>query len=435
MIHKLIFLFTIIFLFGCVNQPLINQKIVSSDIANFWEAYDKMTSTQDTTLQLQYINELYIDKGTIGLQNIMALKNYTAEGYVDAINKYPKFWNSIRANTLQSKDHQEDIVKSIQKLKAIYPDLSPATIYFTIGILRTNGTIMDSTVLIGSEMSFADKTTIVDELPDWRKPFFTDYNPIEGLELLCTHEYVHTQQTALVDNLLTYCLYEGVAEFVSTKALGVPSEVPAIKFGKDNEAIVKAEFEKDLFIPQRTYNWLWGQNQNELKVRDLGYYIGYSICENYYEKSKDKTLAIKEMIELDFSNEDQIEAFVNTSGFLTDSLNIIYKNFESSIPTVVGIKSLVNGSQDVDPTVKQITLNFSKPMDKENRGFEFGPLGEENVLRVEKVIGFSEDGKSFTIEIGLVPNKQYQTLVSNRFISVDGIPLKPYLIDFKTRVK
>jgi len=435
MLQKTIILLLTLFLVSCEEVPKISQEIVTTDVDNYWLAYDKIIATQDSALQYQYINELYIEKATVGLKNIMIAKKYTAKDYVEAINNYPKFWTSVRANTYKSKEYDDRIIECIQKLKKLYPELKPAPIYFTIGALRTGGTILDKTVLIGSEMSFADKSTVADELPEWRQPFFENYNPIEGVELLCTHEYVHTQQEELVDNLLTYCLYEGVAEFVSTQALNVPSNTPAVQFGKDNESIVKARFEEDMFIPQNTYNWIWGENRNELKVRDLGYYIGYAICEKYYEKAKDKTKAIKEMIELDFSNEEEIENFVDASNFLSDSLNQIYEKYEASRPTVLEVEPKVINQQDVSPMLKKITLNFSTAMNKESRGFDLGPLGVDHVLRVQKVVGFSEDGKSFTFEVALEPDKQYQSLVNNRFMSTDGVPLKPFLIDFKTGKK
>ena len=74
-------------------------------------------------------------------------------------------------------------------------------------------------------------------------------------------------------------------------------------------------------------------------------------------------------------------------------------------------------------------------MDKNHRGFDYGPLGESNVLRVKSVIGFSEDGKSFTFEVELKPNQRYQSLVASTFRSIEGNPLKPFLIDFQTAEK
>lgn len=94
--------------------------------------------------------------------------------------------------------------------------------------MRTNGTTRDSLVLIGSELAMADSSTDISEFEgrtkEWLETFFGT-NSMEGLVLLNVHEYVHTQQNPIPDNLLHIALYEGVAEFVSVKAMGVPSNV------------------------------------------------------------------------------------------------------------------------------------------------------------------------------------------------------------------
>lgn len=74
-------------------------------------------------------------------------------------------------------------------------------------------------------------------------------------------------------------------------------------------------------------------------------------------------------------------------------------------------------------------------MNTNHRGFDFGPLGENNVLRVKNVVGFSEDGKSFTFEVELKPDQKYQSLITNSFRATNGVNLKPYLIDIKTAVE
>ena len=52
---------------------------------------------------------------------------------------------------------------------------------------------------------------------------------------------------------------------------------------------------------------------------------------------------------------------------------------------------------------------------------------------LQKNIGFSEDGLSYSFEIKpLETNKQYQLLATDAFLSKSGIPLKPYLIDVRT---
>lgn len=422
----------LLFLSGVVNAQVLKQEFVSSDVTNFWQAYDSIVNTTDSVRQISFINDLYISKASQGLVDIINVRGYTAEDYVEAINKYPKFWTSARYNTIRSSEVYPEITEDIRKLQVIYPSLKPSTIYFTIGLFRTGGTTMENRVLIGSELSLADKSVDPSELPAWRQPFYQLYNPKKDIALLCTHEYIHTQQHPGVDNLLCNALREGVAEFVSCLATGKSSNTPSFEFGRNNEEKVKAKFIQDLFLSEKMYNWMWGENQNEFKERDLGYYIGYRICENYYNAAKDKQKAIKDLIEIDFSNEKNVEQIIDDSKFFSKSIKKINKEYEKSRPYITHIEQFKNGSKGVDPNITTITLHFSEPMNPGYRGFDYGPLGEDYVLGVQKVIGFSEDGKSFSYEIKLLPNKQYQTLVTNQFRNKNGIRLKPYLIELTT---
>lgn len=408
------------------------QQIVTSDIDHFWQAYDQISKTKDSVEQYKLLQELYLDKASEGLKALMEVRRYTPQAYLEAINRYPKFWNSIRKNTFKSKKLSKEISGNVEKLRQLYPSLKPSTIYFSVGVFRTNGTIRGNNVLIGSEMALSGKNVDVSELPEHPKEFNRLYNPIMEIGLLCTHEYIHTQQNLPLDNLLCNSLYEGVAEFISCLATGKSSNTPSFRFAAQNEEMVKRKFINDLFIPNNMYNWIWGNNENELKERDLGYYMGYRICEEYLKRSADKQKAIREMIELDYTNDQAVETFVNQSGYFSQSVQELYDAFEKSRPTVIHMAPFENGSKEANPHTKIITLNFSEPMNPDARGFDYGPLGESHVLMVQKVIGFSEDGKSFSFEVNLQPGKQYQSLVTNNFVSASGVPLKPYLIDFTT---
>jgi hypothetical protein len=410
-----------------------SQPIITTDIDNFWKAYDKIVTTTDTTQQLAYLQKLYIEPATPGLVNIMRARNYTPQAYITAINRYPKFWQSIRANTYKANSISANISTHIEQLRKLYPDLKPAPIYFTIGLFRTNGTATGGMILIGAEMALADKSVVTTELPTSLQAFYNSFTPIDDIGLLVVHEYVHTQQKEIVEELLEASLYEGVAEFISTKATGKPSYSPAIEFGKKNEATVKAKFEIDMFGVNNIYSWLWSSRPNTFNMRDLGYYIGYGICERYYNQAPDKGKAVKELIELDFSNKVELKKLVDQTKFFPNSIHSLSETYEKARPNVVGISQFKNGSQDVDPNLTKVTIQFSESMNKAYRGFEYGPLGESNVLSVRKVIGFSEDGKSFTFEVSLKPNERYQSMVSAAFRTPGGYCLKPYLIDFKTK--
>jgi hypothetical protein len=424
-------------IFSVASTFLYSQEkipVITSDIGNFWKAYDKISSTTDSVQQYNYLNTLFIAKGTPGLHAFMEARGYTPKSYVDAINSYPLFWQSVRKNTYKASQFGEQINKELLKLKKLYPEMKPAPVYFTVGAMRSGGSAGKGMVLIGSEMALADENTVSDEFPETmaqgRRVYF-DSNPINDVVLLNIHEYVHTQQKPIVHNLLSYVIYEGVAEFVSVKATGKPSAAPAVQFGKKNPD-VKRKFEQEVFNFRATDKWLWSDVQNEFNVRDLGYYIGYALCEKYYEAAKDKQLAIKKMIQLDYTNEPEIEEFVNSTKFFSGTIAQLYDRYEASRPVVAGVKGLTNGSTTVKPGLTKLTISFSTVMDKNYRNFDYGPLGEDAVLGIRNVVGFSEDGRSITVEVQLDPEKHYQLTVSNGFRDLKGTPLKPYLIDITT---
>lgn len=437
----LIFITTCIFCLSACQQAtedfsasVSNEAFVSTDIDNFWKAYDKITATTDSATQYQLLQELFLDKGTPGLEAIIEARRYSPRAYINAINNYPKFWNSIRPNTLRAPDLIEEMKKGVGKLKNIYPDIKPAKIYFTMGVFRTPGTTVDSLILIGSELAMGHDTVNTSELPknlDYVKQYFKE-NPIENIAFLNIHEYVHTQQTTTIgDNLLTQTLYEGTAEFIAELAMQQPSPSPAIQFGKENAAIIKDRFAQEMFS-HSYHNWLWNDLENDFKVRDLGYYVGYAMAQKYYDAAEDKQLAIKELIEVNYPDSTELEAFVDKTGYFSKPVAELKTAYDQNRPVVVNVKEFKNGAENVDPKIQQVSVEFSKPMDKRFRGFDYGPLGRNNVLTVHNFEGYTDDGKFVIFEVQMEPNKHYQMLLTERFMDENGLPLKPYLIDIKT---
>lgn len=438
--NNIILSFLAIFLvLSCKNPSKTIQQsnnVVTTDISNFWHAYDKITATQDSVLQYYYLDSLYFQKGTMGLKEIIHARNYTPEEYINAINRHPKFWNSIRDNTLEASSLSAQLQEGIEKLKSIYPALKPAKIYFSIGAFRTPGTTLDSLVLIGAELAMGSPNTDTSEFPEQLshlKSYFNS-NPKENVVFLNTHEFVHAQQNPRVFNILSLVLYEGVAEFVASKAMGVSSPNPQIAFGKQNAERIRDVFETEMFYPNNRYKWLDGSDPNEFGMRDLGYYVGYQICENYYNQAEDKNEAIKTMIELDYEDEVTVENFITKAMYFSAPLDTLYNKFESKRPIVTGIKQFENNSQNVNPTIKEITVLFSKPLNGHNTGVDFGPLGQDAFPKNDSNGRFwSKDNTSWTIPVTLEPNKTYQIVLSNNFRTIESVPLKPYLIEFKTK--
>lgn len=431
--YKILAAFLFFYSTTCLAQT--NKTVIAEDIPNFWIAYDQIVKTKDSLQQIELIQTQYINKGTEGLKEIMRVKRYTPASYVKAINSYPLFWNSVRNNTQMAGAYARNIESGIEKLKKIYPNLKPAKIYFTIGALYTNGTTVDNKVLIGSELAMADSKVITSEFGKnlSHLPAYFASNKLNNLAFLNVHEYIHTQQkTTIGNNLLAQSVLEGVAEYITAVALKTSSPNPQIAFGKTNDTEIKKAFVKEMFSTNFE-NWIWNSPDNAFKMRDLAYYVGYAICEKYYSNANDKKLAIKKMIELDYNSEDSLIKFVESSSYFEQPL-VVYKDaFEKSRPRIIKIEPFASGQQDISADIKKVTLFFSEPMSKNSSDFDIGPLGDKNVMWLQKRLGFSEDGLSYSFEIRpLESGKQYQLLVTDAFLNKAGIPLKPYLIDVRT---
>lgn len=408
------------------------QRFVDEDLTRFWTAYDSIVAASDTLVQIRLLNQLYLAPATEGLKSLCEVRRYTPESYLRAIRSYPAFWKSIRHNSQNLEPVKEEIRKDIALLRKHYPVLKPATVYFLMGAFRTNGTIQQGRVLLGVEMALTDASVDVHELPDHLQTYYQLYHPLEQVGLLCTHEYIHTLQKPPQDNLLCNTLYEGIAEFVSCHVTGKPSSLPNFAFGLKEEARIKARYEQDLFLPGVLNNWMWGTNTNELKERDLGYFIGYRIAEAYLTNAKNKSNAIRELIELDYTNDRAVERIVDGSRYFPQKISAIYQKYEASRPRVSHISPFKNKNKQVPAGLTRITVHFSQPLNGYNTGVDYGPLGEHAFPKLSNR-SWSPDGNSWSFDAELEPGKTYQILISNNFRLANDIRLKPFLIEFQTK--
>ncbi len=407
--------------------------IVLTDIDNFWDACDRIQQSADSAERIRLLNELYLGKGSEGLKGIIAARGYEAQDFVDAILKYPKYWNSIRSNTAQLDRDKALIEQYFAQLRAVYPDLRPATIYFPVGAFRSAGTYEGDKVLLGAEFMLAHENADLSELPEWVRNAIASSIPYD-IPLTALHELIHTQQVRWEHlSIVHRSVAEGVAEFISTLIAEQPVSGP-VKFGKENAQQVLDTYMIEIFRDDDVGNWLWGKNQNALEVNDLGYYIGYEICERHYQKAADKAQAIRELIELDFANDTAFAKFVDGAGFLPMSWEEIGIRYESMRPTVTGIVEFRNGSRKVKSGTVTLTLRFSEPMSACCRSFDHDPAQPGEALPVKKVIGWSADMREFSMEVGpLQPRSAYQLILSNMAKEDGGNRIAPYTIAFQTR--
>lgn len=409
------------------------QIVLTADIDNFWNAYDNIQNEVDYTKKLKIINDLYVSKGTEGLKLFMHKRNFNDSMLVDVINKYPKFWNTIRPNTLIINNKISSIKKSIKKLKKLYPKLTETKIYFTIGAIKSGGTIVDNNLLMGTERIVGDLSTNTSELENQSlKNMFQKTNP-NLIDHVTIHEYIHTQQKGEPTNVLSKSIKEGSCDFIAELILNKKLNSNYIEYGNKNYETVKSTFKIEMFT-QNYNNWLFNSEKEE--KADLGYFVGYEISKLYYNNSKDKKQAIEDIIELKFDNETEVEAFLKKSNYFSENINkeILIKQFKENQPYVVKIEPFSNEQINVDSELKQIKILFSKPM-SEKISISISKNGKEH-FPLKKIIGFENNNQTLVLEISLRPNTEYDFSITNKGTkSIDGFPFREevYIIKFKTK--
>lgn len=291
----------------------IKETVYSSDIGNFWTAFDSVQAIKDTGRQIEVMQSLYIDKGTDGLKTFMQLRRFDAGKLVTSINKFPKFWQSIRNNTLTISSKLPVIETYIGKLKELYPDFRPAKIYFTISAIRAAGVVEDSVVFIGTEIAMGNQYTDVSEFPDKRLENFFRSKKTDNIVPVTIHECVHTQQRTEGKTLLGQSVYEGACDFITELVLGTPLNHSYLTYGRKNEKQLKEQFQQEMFAEDYS-NWLYN-GANTKTMGDLGYFMGYAICKSYYRHAKDKKEAIKHILHLNYADLAAMKEFLAASKY------------------------------------------------------------------------------------------------------------------------
>jgi len=214
------------FFFSFLN--LSASKIYTSDIANFWIAFDSVATVSKSEQKIKFLNELYIDKASACLKEYIESKNLTAEDWLKSIEQYPKFWKSVRNKTLKVLNHKKELENIFILYKNSYPNFIEPDVYFSIGILKTGGTISGNKIFIGTEMTLADSTVDASELI----PFFKNYfKQSKNVVQMVAHEITHTQQKLIPDTsrtLLNSCLIEGSCDFLAEILLNMAQNTSLI---------------------------------------------------------------------------------------------------------------------------------------------------------------------------------------------------------------
>lgn len=280
-------------------------KLITSDIPNFWRVFDKASLTNAAEL----FQREYIDAGSPGLKGFLANRIINGRYLAATVAARPRYYAAIRKNSLAvdaSPDIKESIRTAFRRLKQLYPDAVFPDVSFLMGRLNSAGTTSSDGLLIGVEMNARDESTPVDELTNWERAVS---GRIADLPHIVAHELLHIQQSNAGGTLLAFSLREGGADFIAELTSGAHTNRAQHAYGNAHERELWEEFRKDMHGSDLTH-WLFQGDRSTERPADLGYFIGYKICEALYRRTRDKAEAVRRIIRI-----TDADAFLRESGY------------------------------------------------------------------------------------------------------------------------
>jgi hypothetical protein len=328
---KIIILFTIIFLNLSLSK---GQNLVIVDLENFEEMFYKLPTAKNTEDTLNLIRKIVLNNGTETFKGYVKYKenqnNYKVEfEYLSRLRTYPKYYASIlrQAEIFKTKNLKKKVNNVCTTLLKSYPEAKIKPSYICVGFMDDGGKSFETGQYIGLELfactEKADTSELVKTLNNFNyyKSLSFDLMRIDELIL---HELVHLSQFKGDDKFLeTFkgtvayipLLGEGGAAFITDLLFNYKATIgpgtfysDQFKYCEQNKAKLWKDY-KNIKDFSQISNFFYGNNPS-YPVRSVGYYLGYQVCKQYYDKAKDKKKAIKEIIEV--TNYDKL---VIESGF------------------------------------------------------------------------------------------------------------------------
>jgi hypothetical protein len=297
----------------CRNRQILsdpkNLSVETGDIVRFWENFDLINEKE--TEDIFFKN--YIKDGSIGLKTFYDIRmNRNLVKYLERIRSLQGYYQSIRTTSMKFESLRPEFVKAAQKLKELYSEAIFPPIYFLMGSLNNVGTPDGyAGMLIGAEHLCKTPDADLDSLTEFDRMVIFDFAQTVPI---IVHEYVHLQQKNKPERtLLEYTIMEGAADFVTYLILGQYTNPDVFKFGFANEKRLWEQFEKEMQT-EDTDNWLFNSYNSETGYPgNLGYFIGFRICESYFNQALDKKLAIKQILEI-----QDFDRFLEESKYVND---------------------------------------------------------------------------------------------------------------------
>ena len=265
--------------------------LVTSDIDNFWKAFDLM----DEGYEGNPFADHYIEVGSAGVADFIPYRIEHADTLYKNVKENKEAYLAVKENTFKLTEKKKEITAAFYALKYWLPEASYPPVYFVIGNFNSGGTSSENGLIIGAEMQ----------------------QDIDNVPIIVAHELIHFQQGRFSDEptLLEQCLHEGMADFIGEMISGRHINTEAHAYAAKNKEALCREF-VGIMATNNWDDWLYGTTGKDERPNDLGYWIGYEIAKAYFNKQSDKHKAFKILIA-----EKDAKAILSDSGFLDPYLD------------------------------------------------------------------------------------------------------------------
>ncbi len=262
-------------------------QILTEDVSRFYALYDS-AGGKPSVAQLRG----YLAEGSAGLAELAKARRVTPEGIAESIASQPELYAQGRNCLAELPAVKQRLTQVFSNLQAIYPQTRFPPVTIAVGRGRPVGLTSKSGVIIGLEALCAAD--------------FMNANVQDRFVHVIAHEYVHIQQTGLIDfepgdpraTVLRVSLGEGIAEFITELISGNVGNGRHAAWTRGREVHIESAFALDLDSTDLS-PWLYNYKPGSQEPYDLGYWVGYRIAKAYYLQAKDKRDAVRALVQQD----------------------------------------------------------------------------------------------------------------------------------------
>ena len=271
-------------------------RVVWADVDHYWTAFDHLATARSTADSLAVIERDYLAPATPGLRAYAAAANAGAPDFLRALRTHRRYLTAIRPATQAIAGQRPAILAAARALKKAYPGSVFPDVYFAIGKFEVGGSALDGLLYVGAELKCATPAAPLAELrPDLRG----GVSPLSAISTVCLHEIVHGQQhPENARTNLDVALLEGAAEYVAYRLTGRLGAPEAIAYGRQHEAAVRQQFARAAAQPAEARWFLATPDAATGQPGALGYFVGFRICETYYQQARDPPAALRAIVSL-----------------------------------------------------------------------------------------------------------------------------------------